>query len=133
MTAFTSGRAHGLSTDDPDMDELLAKCIELLRVKGHDYTVGSPDRLNNFKMAGEFFDLPPEKVLGVYVYKHVTAIWSWIKSGGQSESEPIFLRLADAINYFLLLGKMVAEKKRESDLRQAMAQGELDFQVVTRR
>jgi len=97
-------------TGDPDFDRLLERCLEVLKVKGHDYTMGSPDRLANFREAGRFLDEDPMKVLGVHLYKHVAAVFSYIK--GRTESEPIEERLVDVINYCLLLGRMVAEAKR---------------------
>jgi len=39
-------------------------------------------------------------------------VFNYVKSGGQSESEPIEGRICDCINYLLLFSKQVAEKKR---------------------
>lgn len=98
-------------TGDPDFDEILDKCCEILGVKGADYTIGNKDRLHNFRTVGNFCDLSPMQALGVYFYKHVSAIFAFIKNGGQSESEPIDGRIADVINYMLLFYKMVKEQK----------------------
>lgn len=99
-------------TGDNDFDELLASCVETLKVKGDDYTMGSEDRLHNFKTVGGFCGLTPKEVLGVYFYKHVSAIFSYIKKDGQSESEPIEGRIMDSINYLLLFYKMIKEEER---------------------
>lgn len=99
-------------TGDNDFDEMLQKCIDILKVKGDDYTMGTGDRLHNFKTVAEFTGMTPEQVLGVYFYKHVSAVFSFIKSGGQSESEPIDGRISDCINYMLLFQKMVQERRR---------------------
>lgn len=100
-------------TGDPDFDEILDKCCEILGVKGQDYTIGNKDRLHNFRTVANFCDLTPMQSLGVYFYKHVSAIFAFIKNGGQKESEPIEGRIADVINYMLLFYKMVKEQRRE--------------------
>lgn len=100
-------------TGDPDFDEILDKCCEILGVKGADYTIGNKDRLHNFRTVANFCDLTPMQSLGVYFYKHVSAIFAFIKNGGQKESEPIEGRIADVINYMLLFYKMVKEQRRE--------------------
>lgn len=97
-------------TGDADFDDILWKCIDILKVKGDDYTIGTGDRLHNFKTVAEFTSLTPEKTLGVYFYKHVSAIFAFIKGG--KESEPIEGRIADIINYMLLFYKMVLERRR---------------------
>ncbi len=99
-------------TGDIDFDKMIKSCVDILKVKGKDYTIGTQDRLYNFKTVAQFTGLTPEAVLGVYFYKHVSAVFSFIKSGGQSESEPIEGRIADCINYMLLFQKMVQERKR---------------------
>lgn len=100
-------------TGDADIDDMLRKCIKTLETKGNDYTqgAGDADRLKNFVDGGEQFDLPPEKVLGVYLWKHLCAVMRYIKEG-QVESEPIESRIMDVINYMLLLHKMVKEKEK---------------------
>lgn len=97
--------------NDPDFDACLRQCRDILGIKGTDYTIGSTDRLHNFRTVGEFTGLDPKATLGVYFYKHVAAIFAFIKDG-QRESEPIEGRICDAINYLLLLSKMIAESKR---------------------
>lgn len=96
-------------TCDPDFDAMLQKCIKILEVKGRDYTIGNDDRLHNFRTCGTFTGLSPKEVLGVYLYKHVAAIYAYINN--KTESEPIEERIADVINYMLLLYKMVREQK----------------------
>lgn len=99
-------------TKDEDFDSVIKECIKVLAVKGDDYTIGTGDRLHNFKSVAEFTGMTPEQVLGVYFYKHVSAIFAYIKNGKQSESEPIEGRITDVINYMLLFNKMVQERKR---------------------
>ena len=99
-------------TGDPDMDAMLERCLRILRVKGDDYTVGrgDADRLHNFRTAAEFLGVGMEVVWSTYFYKHVSAIFAWAK--GKTESEPIEERVADAVNYLLLLSKIVADLKK---------------------
>lgn len=99
------------NTGDADFDEMIAKCCEVLQVKGNDYTIGSSDRLANFRRAGEMFGVTKEQALAIYFYKHVAAIFSYVKNNGQTESEPIEERITDVINYMLLFYKMVKEEK----------------------
>lgn len=100
------------TTGDEDFDDILKQCIEILKVKGDDYTIGNIDRLHNFKTVASFTGLTPPEVLGVYFYKHVAAIFAFIKSSGKKQSEPISGRIADCINYMLLFYKMVKEIER---------------------
>lgn len=100
-------------TGDRDFDDMLSKCVETLKVKGADYTIGMSDRLHNFRTAAEFTGLTKEQVLGTYLYKHVAAIFAYIK--GKTESEPIEGRICDVINYMLLFAKMVREQNRTGD------------------
>lgn len=100
-------------TGDPDFDMCLEACFEILGVKGNDYTVGSKDRLFNFRRVAEFTGLTMEQVWSVYFAKHIFAVFNYVKSGGKSESEPIEGRLNDVINYTLLMYKIVQERERE--------------------
>jgi hypothetical protein len=122
MTEFTgipvpTPEFTGKFTGDKDFDAILRTCLEVLKVKGRDYTIGSADRLQNFKDVGNMVNEPPMKVLATYLWKHVAAVFSYIKSGGQNESEPIELRIVDCINYLLLLGKMVRENEEATRMR----------------
>lgn len=96
-----------LRTGIPAIDELLAECITTLHAKGADYTIGSTDKLANFNRGADFFGTRPAQVLGIYLWKHVTAVFNFIKSDGQVESEPIRGRIVDVINYMLLFWLMV--------------------------
>jgi hypothetical protein len=102
-------------TGDDDFDDMIGRCRDILKVKGVDYTQGGPDRLSNFKETAKFMGLTARQALGTYLYKHVSAIFSFLKRG-QVESEPIEGRIADVINYMLLLYKMVNEEKRNAAL-----------------
>lgn len=96
----------------PAFDEMLAKCRDILGLKGPDYTVGhTEDRLHNFRACSNFLGCSMEQVLAVFAYKHMAAIFAFIRAGGQSESEPIEGRIADVINYMLLFYAILKEKR----------------------
>jgi len=97
-------------TGDKDFDAILESCFKVLKLKGVDYTIGSTDRLANFRKVAEFTGMTMEQVWAVYFAKHVFAVFAYVKGG--TESEPIEGRIVDCVNYALLLGKLVAEKKR---------------------
>lgn len=111
ITCTPTERWHSL---DPDFNRIITRCLEVLKAKGADYTIGNlnGDRLHNFRAAANFCHMTPTQALGVYLYKHMAAIFAYIHQG-KVESEPIEERIVDAINYLLLLGKLVAEPKKE--------------------
>jgi NADPH-dependent glutamate synthase beta subunit-like oxidoreductase len=57
--------------------------------------------------------LSPAQALGVYMKKHLDAIFTFIGKG-RVESEPIEGRIHDAVNYLLLLNKLIAYEKRQA-------------------
>ena len=89
---------------------LLQDCLDIVDSKGEDYTKGQEDVLSNFK-EGEVFKIPAIKVCGVYMKKHIDAIYNYIGTEGQSESEPIEERIKDAINYLTLLYALIKENE----------------------
>jgi hypothetical protein len=101
-------------TGYPDIDEFLDDCLDTMRRKGHDYRQGNDDDvLHNFRTVAESVDSDMMKVWFTYFYKHYSAMVTFIKEGGQSESEPIEGRIKDQIVYLLLFYRMVQEKKAE--------------------
>jgi hypothetical protein len=95
---------------------VIMACWKIYNFKGNDYTRGKGDldRTDNFKMAGENTGVTALQAWGVYFYKHVSAIWRFMKDG-KVESEPIEGRIYDVINYAILLVLLVKEMKGESD------------------
>ena len=113
MTIETGGYLRHL-LGDLDFKRVLEACDKLLANKGADYTAGNSNRLWNFDSAAEFLHQTPFAVLGVYLHKHMTAIYAFL-GHGKVESEPIEGRIHDAINYLLLLAKMI-ERERQKEL-----------------
>lgn len=96
-----------------DIDGFLKECLETMRVKGHDYRQGNDDDLlHNFRTVADSVGSDIEKVWFTYFYKHYSAMVTYIKEGGQQESEPIEGRIKDQIVYLLLFYRMVQERKK---------------------
>lgn len=83
-------------------DELLREAFKLSDEKGQDYRRGSDLVHQNFVNVSDNVGVEPIVVLCIYMQKHFDAIRNYIKTGGQSESEPIRERIKDAINYIVL-------------------------------
>lgn len=90
--------------------QLINEAFSLSDTKGEDYRVGSKYVHQNFINVGDSFDLHPSKVLAVYLKKHLDAIRNYLRTDGDSESEPIRERVKDVINYLLLAIPLVAGK-----------------------
>jgi hypothetical protein len=102
------------NTGYPDIDEFINDCFKTMREKGHDYRQGNDaDILHNFRTVGNAVGEDMMKVWFTYFYKHYSAMVTYIKEGGQRESEPIEGRIKDQIVYLILFWKMVQESKKE--------------------
>lgn len=88
------------------------KCQAIARSKGEDYTKGSKDALANFKEGGIDINIDPKKVAWIFMNKHYQAITNYVKTGGQSESEPIDERIKDMINYLVLMYALIVEERQ---------------------
>lgn len=96
-----------------DIDAFLEDCLDTMRKKGHDYRQGNDDDvLHNFRTVSEAVGMSMEKVWFTYFYKHYSALSTFIKEDGQSESEPIEGRVKDLIVYLLLFSRMLNERKK---------------------
>src|SRR6185295_12978655 len=90
-------------TGDADFDRMLARVVDTVASKGKEYTVGSADRLANFRGVGQDVDVPMEKVWYTFFNKHYRALQSYIKNGCKVQSnEGIDGRILDLIVYLLL-------------------------------
>lgn len=97
------------------IDETMAKCKQLLVLKGGEYS-GKDDRLENFKRAGRSLGLDPIVILMVYAGKHWDAISQYacdITAGvNRPRLETIDGRIDDLINYMFLLKGLICERNR---------------------
>ena len=89
----------------------------LTSTKGEEYARSDDDQLANFKRQAMDLGIPMEKVLLVYLNKHMDSIRTYIKSVPFPEplSEPIESRIDDAILYLILLRAMVVERQYVAD------------------
>ncbi len=93
-----------------------ADCIDILRRKNADYSQNEQkgDRIAAFRRIARDADIPLRKVWAVFAQKHWGAIMRYVKEG-RVESEPIDGRINDSINYFVLLGAIVDDERRQAE------------------
>lgn len=109
--------------DSRHFNELLSltyeRLLDLSDTKGIEYA-GSQDRLANFKRLGVELGLRPQKVLWVYLTKHLDSIRTYLRELDVKQSrplsEPIEGRIDDAILYLVLLKGLIQDDKEGSRL-----------------
>lgn len=89
------------------------QCLPLLQDKGLDYSAGlkTPSMNANFSEAAESLGIDGVDkyvIWSVYFAKHLTALIKWIKTR-EVASEPLSSRIADMVNYLLILYSMTIE------------------------
>jgi hypothetical protein len=106
------------------INEILKECRGLRATKGIEYS-NDADINANFKSDLDI-GISPEVSCMVFANKHYRAIRSFIKSG-TTLSENIEGRIADLINYLLILGSLIRERDNEdkdcADRRNAARKG----------
>lgn len=82
----------------------------VLKAKGNDYS-GSEDINSNFPIVAQRMKDGIDKydVWQVYFTKHLMAIETWLKDR-EVKSEPIHMRIVDAINYLIILWAMGSDQ-----------------------
>lgn len=95
-----------MKNEQGTMDWMLELAESIRLAKGKDYT-GGRGLLANFDEAANDLGVDPEMVLMIYMHKHLKAISTYASQPFAKTSEPIHTRIADAINYLLLLYLMV--------------------------
>lgn len=93
------------------VESMFKQCRELLETRGADYSRNEPDVLSNFKRCAQDLDMRAVEIAWVYARKHLDSIVSYIKTG--TSSEPIESRVADAINYLLIIYCLLREESNE--------------------
>lgn len=83
--------------------------------KRKDYTKGSSNVLQNFYNQSEDLGITPLQSLGVHMEKQFSATLNYIKTNGQSESEPIIKRIGDSINYLELMWAVINEEQESGN------------------
>ena len=85
--------------------------MELMRVKGEEYTVSDEDKLKNFKSIADRLDVATPIVAMVYLLKHMDSIRNYVLNGVEASDESISGRIRDARNYLMLLHAILLESK----------------------
>ena len=85
--------------------------MDLMQVKGKEYTVSDNDKLKNFKSIAERLKIKTALVALVYLLKHMDSIRNYVLSGVEASDEPISGRIRDARNYLMLLHAILLEEK----------------------
>ena len=85
--------------------------MELMRVKGEEYTVSNEDELKNFKSIADRLETTPSEVAMVYLLKHMDSIRNYVLNGVEASDESISGRIRDARNYLMLLHAIILESK----------------------
>jgi predicted RND superfamily exporter protein len=85
--------------------------MELMRVKGEEYTVSDEDKLKNFKSIADRLETTPSEVAMVYLLKHMDSIRNYVLNGVEASDESISGRIRDARNYLMLLHAIIIETK----------------------
>ena len=106
-------------------------CFSLLQTKGTEYSRGEEDVNSNFKRLSEELGIESKQVLYIYLKKHLDAISYYIKTN-EVKSEPIEGRIADAINYLLILASLISEEQENAyKTIQSNRQEQSDGSVLT--
>ena len=78
-----------------------------------EYARKTSNAFANFERVADHIECTREKVLMVYLLKHIDGIISFV-NGHKSQREDVTGRITDAITYLCLLWGMVEEEKSES-------------------
>lgn len=92
---------------DKVVQELTEDRKQVAKGKRRDYTKSSENVLQNFYNQADALGLTPMQSLAVHMEKQISAVFNYIKTDGQSESEPIIKRIGDSINYLELLWGLI--------------------------
>lgn len=96
-------------TGDKDFDELLTRCLEILKTKSIDYAEAD-DRLAEFRATAKENGLTMKQVFGVYMSKHFRSVQKWAR-GEELKGESVDHKFMDLIVYSLLGFKLMKEEK----------------------
>ena len=91
-------------------EEIIPKIIATRDAGQKEYAQDEDNVFANFERVGNRLNISREKVLMVYLLKHIDGISAYIL-GHKSQREDVRGRLTDAIVYLMLLWSMVVEDK----------------------
>lgn len=87
------------------LSSLFAECVGVLEAGQKEYAHDPMNPFANFERVGQALGLPREKVLLVYLLKHIDGIVAWA-NGHRLQRESVRGRIVDAIVYLALLAAM---------------------------
>ena len=82
--------------------KLLDSALNIREAKQPEYTLESPDVLNNFKQSAIRAGVDPMQVWSIFFDKQLSSIQAHIKNPSLVQAEPLDSRWADLYNYLLL-------------------------------
>lgn len=88
--------------------DVLERCSALREAGQKEYARAEDNAFANFERVAGIVGMPREKVLLVYLLKHIDGIQAWA-DGHKSQREPVIGRICDAIVYLSLLRGMTRE------------------------
>jgi len=95
--------------------KIITKCKEVMKSKGVAYTIGSTDRLANFKRTAERCGITPLQVWATFFEKQVSALMYYAGNPDAPQSEPIEQRVIDVLAYTQLGWGLIQEVEKEKD------------------
>jgi hypothetical protein len=96
------------------VEEMLDKCKSTLIKKQNEYNLDN-DRLSFFKEGNELTKLPPERILYLFMFKHIKSLADMIASEKAYSKELWEEKIQDNINYLLLLRALLEDDKMFKD------------------
>ena len=94
------------------LEDVIIPTIRSTRTDGQkEYARTSDDVLANFKRIGEAIELSHDKVIAVYLLKHLDGVMAYI-DGHTSQREDVRGRLTDAITYLCILWASVEDNNQ---------------------
>jgi len=91
------------------VDKQLAHCKAILIHKAREYA--TEDRAHNFKQAAKLQGNSDRQALGGMMSKHIISVYDMLKTDEQYPDELWDEKIADSINYLLLLKAVIASEK----------------------
>ncbi len=98
-------------------EKFIEDTLLIMTGKGEEYA-GTEDRFANFRRGAQNLGISKEAVLLTYAAKHWDSICQWVRTGcgkDRPSGEPIRGRIADLVNYLLLLNAMASENEKNFD------------------
>jgi hypothetical protein len=97
------------------MDDVFARCRFLRDAGQKEYAHDEANAFGNFERLAADLRMAREKILWVYLRKHLDGILAWI-NGHRSQRESVHGRVQDAIVYLVLLDSMALEREMSGTL-----------------